>query len=82
MAKVFISYTSRDRQWACWIAEALETLGHEHFVHEWALPAGGDIARWTRERLDQSDHLAVVVSAECLTKTWSGWELDSAATTL
>ena len=77
VAKVFISYTSKDRQWAFWIAEALETLGHEHFVHEWELPAGGNIAQWMRERLDESDHLAAVVSAEYLTKTWSGWELDS-----
>ena len=78
VAKVFISYTSKDRRWAFWIAEALGTLGHVAHVHEWELPPGGNIARWMRERLDESDHMAAVVSAEYFTKVYSGWELDSA----
>ena len=62
MAKVFISYTSKDREWAFWIARELEALGHTAFVHEWEVPAGGNIPDWMEKRLDEADHVLCVVS--------------------
>ncbi len=32
--KIFVSYTSADRDWAHWIAWTLKEAGHEPFVHE------------------------------------------------
>jgi hypothetical protein len=33
VADIFVSYTSSDRDWAFWIAQELERLGHTAFVH-------------------------------------------------
>ncbi len=77
MAKIFVSYTSKDKDWAFWLAQELEKLGHVPHVHEWEIPAGGNIAQWMRERVDDSEHMACLVSCEYLTKVYSGWELES-----
>ena len=51
MADIFVSYTSNDRDWAFWIGQELEKLGHAPRIHEWEISAGGDIAKWMDERL-------------------------------
>jgi hypothetical protein len=38
--KIFVSYTSADRDWAHWIAWTLREAGHEPFVHEWEIGPG------------------------------------------
>jgi hypothetical protein len=43
VADIFISYTSADRDWAFWIVQELEALGHVPHVHEWEINGGGDI---------------------------------------
>src|SRR5687768_5205460 len=60
--KIFISYTSSDRQWAHWIAWNLKEAGHEPFVHEWEIAAGENIPRWMEERIEQADRLLGVFS--------------------
>src|SRR4051812_9442921 len=40
--KIFVSYTSADKDWAHWIAWVLREVGHEPFVHEWEVRAGGE----------------------------------------
>ncbi len=77
MAKIFVSYTSKDKDWAFWLAQELEKLGHVPHVHEWEIPAGGNIVQWMRQRVDDSEHMACLVSCEYLTKVYSGWELES-----
>ena len=52
MADIFISYTSSDREWAFWVGHELEALGHTPRIHEWDIPAGGDIAAWMEARHD------------------------------
>jgi TIR domain len=46
MAEFFFSYTSSDRQWAEWIGQCLQDLGHTPRLHDWEVPAGGDIGAW------------------------------------
>ena len=41
MADIFVNYTSSDRDWAFWIGQELEKLGHSPHIHEWEIPAGG-----------------------------------------
>jgi hypothetical protein len=55
MADIFVSYTSNDRDWAFWIGQELEKLGHVARVHEWEISGGGDIAKWMDERLTNAD---------------------------
>jgi tetratricopeptide (TPR) repeat protein len=78
MADIFVSYTSSDREWALWIAQELEALGHTSRVHEWEISAGGDIPNWMEERLEKADHCVLVVSKTYLTKPYSSWERRAA----
>jgi GNAT superfamily N-acetyltransferase len=55
---IFISYTSRDRNWAYWIAVTLRDSGHKPFVHEWEVGAGENIARWMEERIGHRGSIA------------------------
>jgi tetratricopeptide (TPR) repeat protein len=74
MAEIFVSYTSSDREWALWIAQELDALGHTSRVHEWEISAGGDIPRWMEESLEKAEHCVLVVSKIYLTKPYSSWE--------
>ncbi|HTZ68079.1 MAG TPA: toll/interleukin-1 receptor domain-containing protein [Roseiarcus sp.] len=74
MADIFVSYTSTDKDWAFWIGQQLETLGHSPHVHDWEISAGGDIAAWMEERHHKADNVLLVVSDVYLTKGYSKWE--------
>ena len=74
MADIFVSYTSSDRDWAFWIGQVLEKLGHRAHLHDWEISAGGDIAAWMEERHDHADHILCDISKGYLTKPYSRWE--------
>jgi tetratricopeptide (TPR) repeat protein len=78
MAEIFVSYTSGDREWAAWIGQELEKLGHVPRIHEWEIPGGGDIPGWMEERLDAADHCLLVVSKAYLKADYSRWERRAA----
>jgi len=78
MADIFVSYTRSDSEWAFWIGQELDKLGHVPHVHEWEINAGGDIAKWMEEHLKKADYVLCVVSAVYLTKDYSGWERRAA----
>jgi TIR domain len=78
VADVFVSYTSVDQDWAFWVGQELEKLGHTPRIHEWEISAGGDIAKWMDQRLQKADHVLCVVSEVYLSKTYSAWERRAA----
>ena len=78
MADIFISYTSSDRDWAFWVGHELQALGHTPRIHEWEIPAGGDIAAWMEARHDAADHILCIVSSAYLAKPYSAWERRAA----
>src|SRR5262249_18392821 len=78
MADIFVSYTSKDRDWAFWVGQELEALGHTPHIHEWEIAGGGDIAAWMEERHHQADHVLCVISEEYLAKPYSSWERRAA----
>jgi hypothetical protein len=49
VADIFVSYTSKDREWAFWIGQELLKLGHAPYVSEWEIGDGGDIEAWREE---------------------------------
>ena len=77
MANIFVSYTGSDRNWAFWIAQELEKLGHIPHVHEWEISAGGNIVSWMEKRLAEADYVLCVISREYLGKSFSSWERRS-----
>jgi len=78
MASVFISYTSRDRDWAFWIAHCLSASGHEPRVHEWEIAGGGDIVAWMDETIAKVDFVLCVISQAYLAAPYSSWERRAA----
>jgi TIR domain len=78
VADIFVSYTSSDRDWAFWIGQQLQNLGHTPHIDEWEISAGGNIAAWMEERHDNADHILCVVSSAYLTKDYSSWERQAA----
>ena len=78
MAEFFVSYTSKDRNWAFWIGQQLERLQHVARLHDWEIAAGGDIVRWMEERFKGADHILCVVSEAYLKAPYSSWERRAA----
>ncbi|MEY9453255.1 tetratricopeptide (TPR) repeat protein [Bradyrhizobium ottawaense] len=78
MADIFVSYTSRDRDWAFWIGQELERLGHTPRLHEWEISGGGDISRWMEETHNSADHILCVVSTAYVKAPYSSWERRAA----
>jgi TIR domain len=78
VADIFVSYTSSDREWAFWIGQELKKLGHVPRIHEWEIPAGGNIAAWMERCLDSADHALFVISNIYLRADYSSWERQAA----
>ena len=78
MADIFVSYTSSDRDWAFWIGQQLEKLGHTAHVHEWEIAGGGDIFAWMEDHHDEASHVLCVVSEAYLKAPYSALERRAA----
>src|SRR5262245_48305196 len=78
VADIFVSYTSRDRNWAFWIAKELNALGHTPHVHEWEIKGGDDIYAWMQERHGAADHVLCVISDEYMKAPYSTLERNAA----
>jgi WD40 repeat protein len=77
-ADIFFSYASADRDWAFWIAHELEAMGHVPHIHEWEIPAGGDITEWMEQRFDSADYVLCVVSRAYFEKSYAALERQAA----
>lgn len=64
MAEIFVSYTSKDRDWAFWIGQELEKLGHVPRIDAWEISGGGNIMAWMQERLEKAGHALCVISED------------------
>jgi TIR domain/Methyltransferase domain len=78
LADIFFSYTSSDRDWAYWVGHELKALGHTPRIHDWEIPAGGDIMAWMEERHHEADHVLCIVSEVYLKKPYSSLERRAA----
>jgi TIR domain len=78
VADIFVSYTSRDRLKAFWIGQELMKLGHTPRIHEWEIPAGGNIPAWMEQRHHDADHVLFVMSKAYLAAPYSNWERQAA----
>jgi tetratricopeptide (TPR) repeat protein len=78
VADIFVSYTSSDRDWAFWIGQELERLGHTAHVHEWQIKGGDDIYAWMEARHEAADHVLCVISDDYLRAPYSTLERNAA----
>src|SRR5215468_8221689 len=75
--KFFISFNSADRDKAHWIAWTLKDAGHEVAVHDWELPAGGNVPLWMNTKLAWADRLIAVISPDYVPSRYSPMEWAS-----
>jgi TIR domain len=78
MADIFVSYTSSDKDWAFWIGQELEALGHVPHIHEWEISGGANIMAWVTARTDAAAHVLCVVSEKYLKAPYSSLERTAA----
>src|SRR5690242_15523187 len=62
----FISYTSKDRQWAEWIAWQLEAAGYKTIVQAWDFHAGSNFVLDMHEAARQATRTIAVLSPDYL----------------
>src|SRR6516225_1100778 len=75
--KFFISFNSADQTKAHWIAWILKEAGHEVAVHDWEIPARGNVPRWTNTELAFADRLIAVISPDYVPSRYSPMEWAS-----
>jgi tetratricopeptide (TPR) repeat protein len=78
VADIFVSYTSKDRDWAEWIGQELEELGHVAHLDAWEISGGGNIMAWMEERHDNADGVLCVVSGRYFERPYSALERQGA----
>jgi hypothetical protein len=75
--KFFISFNSADRTKAHWIAWSLKAAGHEVAVHDWEIPAGGNVPLWMSTKLASAERLIAVISPDYVPSRYSPMEWAS-----
>jgi tetratricopeptide (TPR) repeat protein len=78
VADIFVSYTSKDRDWAFWIGQELEKLKHVPRIDAWEIPGGGNIMAWMLERLDTANHTLCVISPDYYNGPFASAEFQAA----
>lgn len=68
--RVFISHSSKDRQFARWLAVDLGNKGHVPWLDEWQIRVGDSIPTRIGEGLDSSGALIVVLSEHAVSSRW------------
>jgi len=75
--RFFISFNSADHIKAHWIAWTLKEAGHEVAVHDWEIPAGGNVPLWMNTKLAWADRLIAVISPDYVPSRYSPMEWAS-----
>lgn len=68
--RVFISHSSRDRQFAVWLSVDLASHGHQPWLDEWKIKVGDSIPKAIADGLDTCDFVVVVLSENAVRSKW------------
>lgn len=68
--RVFISHSSKDKQFATWLSVDLASHGHQPWLDEWKIKAGQSIVKAISDGLDQCDFVIVVLSENAIQSRW------------
>jgi hypothetical protein len=75
LADIFVSYTSSDKDWAFWIGQELEALGHTPRLHDWEVSAGGNSGIGMDTSHDKADHVLLIITKAYIKSDYSDWQL-------
>lgn len=68
--KVFISHSSKDKQFATWLSVDLASRGHVPWLDEWRIRAGESIPTKISEGIEQCDFIIVILSEHAASSKW------------
>lgn len=68
--QVFISHSSKDKQFAKWVAVDLANAGHSAWLDEWKIRVGESIPTRVAQGIDECDPLIVVLSEHAVVSHW------------
>jgi hypothetical protein len=69
-AKIFISYSSKDKAFATWLGTDLKAAGHTPWFDEWDIRVGESIPLKISEGLSAADFVIVVLSEHAVNSRW------------
>ena len=77
----FISYTSKDENWATWIAETMESKGYSTIIQAWDFQAGGSFVNDMHQAIKMCKKIILVLSEKYLksdycTSEWQNFFVD------
>lgn len=70
MAKVFISHSSKDKEFAASLANDLRDLGHEPWLDQWKIRVGDCIPSEIERGVSGSDYVVVVLTPDAVSSGW------------
>lgn len=70
MARVFISHSSKDKDYARRLARDLEEAGHQPWLDEWQIKVGDCIVERVERAIGEADHLAIVLTGHSVSSGW------------
>jgi hypothetical protein len=68
--KIFISHSSRDKQFATWLSTDLKASGHTPWFDEWDICVGESIPEKISDGLSSADFIIVVLSNNSIKSKW------------
>lgn len=80
MPKVFISYSSRDKQFTLKLAQNLKDAGIPVWYDSWEIKVGDSIIEKIEQGIKGSDYLIIILSKASTTSKWVQEELSAAKT--
>lgn len=77
MANIFISHSSKDKDFVRKLAKDIETLGHTPWLDEWEIKIGDCIASEIEKGIERADYIIVVLSPNSISSGWVDREWKS-----
>lgn len=70
MAKLFVSHSSRDKEFAKQLARDLRELGHDPWFDEWEIKVGDCIPSQIEHGISEAEYVVVVLSKHAVASGW------------
>jgi TIR domain len=70
MARIFVSYSTKDRSWKDKIERFLRLLGHEPIIDESSITAGHAIRASLKAQISSADFFCLVLSRDSMASPW------------
>ena len=78
MAKIFISYSSRDKDVVRQLATDLQEIGHKPWLDEWEIKVGECIVTKIEEGVSKSDYVVIILTPHSISSGWVDKEWETA----